>query len=191
MLFSDRLSMQEMMKGADRQALLEALLHDFRKAFPDLTFELRLEFPIVNAQAIALADKRIVAIYGGLGLHPKLGSDALTFIILHEAGHHLANGCRSSLNPALACECTSDHWAVTTGMTKLLQKSGRRLRLTVALGELDQVMGPRQPLKDRYTRSTERISTYNCWARGWSSRSRALCKRAQPPVVQGSCITYV
>ncbi len=191
MLFSDRLSTQEMMKGADRQALLEALFYDFRKAFPDLTFELRLEFPIVNAQAIALADKRIVAIYGGLGLHPKLGSDALTFIILHEAGHHLADGCRSSFNPSLACECTSDHWAVTTGTTTLLRKSGRRLRLRVALGELDQVIGPRQPLKDRYTRFSGRISTYNCWAGGWPSRSRALFKRAQPPIVQGSCITHV
>jgi hypothetical protein len=191
MLFSDRLPKEEMLQSADRGALLEALLLDFAKAFPDLTFELRLDFAIVNAQAIPLKDNRIVAVYGGLGLHPKLGAEALTFILLHEAGHHLAKGCRSRLNPSLACECASDHWAITVGKDRLLLKSGRRLRLRAALEELDQIMGSGQRPKDRYIRSIKKRSTYSCWAQGWSSRRRALFKTAQPPSVQGFCITYV
>ena len=52
MLFCDRLSERELLeaKAADREGMLEMLLNDFRKAFPDLTFELQLDFTIVNAQ---------------------------------------------------------------------------------------------------------------------------------------------
>jgi hypothetical protein len=190
MLFSDRLSEQEVLeaKTANSENLLETLLRDFRKAFPDLTFELQLDFAIINAQAIALGDKRIVAIYGGLALHPKLGAEALTFIILHEAGHHLAEGCRSKRDRSLACECASDHWAVTAGKDRLLQKSGRRLRLRAALAELDQIMSPRQPPKDRYIK---KASTSGCWAKGWSLRRRALFELTQPPAIEGCCITCV
>ena len=190
MLFCDRLSEQEVLeaKAANRESVLEVLLNDFRKTFPDLTFELQLDFTIINAQALTLEDKRTVTIYGGLALHPRLGAESLTFILLHEVGHHLAEGCRSGRDPSLACECASDYWAVTVGTDTLLQKSGRHLRMRVALEELNQVMSPRQPSKGGYTKKT---STSGCWARGWSSRSRALLERAQSPAITGCCITYV
>src|SRR6476646_5481077 len=122
MLFSDRLSEQEYReaKSADREMLLDVLLVDFRKAFPDLTFELQSNFLIINAQAHALEAKRIVTIYGGLAFHPKLGAQSLTLIILHEVGHHLASGCRSRRDPSLACECAADNWAATAGADTLL-----------------------------------------------------------------------
>jgi hypothetical protein len=190
MLFSGRLSEREMLegKGAKRRTLLDSLINDFRKAFPDLIFELRLDFSIINAQAFRLGDKRVVALYGGLGFHPRLGIETLTFIILHEIGHHVAKGCRSKRDPSLACECASDHWAVTAGADKLLKKSGRRLRLRAALTELDQIMGPRQAQKDGYTK---RASTFGCWAEGWPLRSSALFERIQPPTIEGHCITHV
>jgi hypothetical protein len=181
-------------KGTNRQTLLDILLSDFGNAFPDLTFELGLDYPIINAQALALRDKRVVKIYGGLALHPKLGAEALTFITLHEAGHHLARGCRSGRDPSLACECASDYWAVTVGANRLLQKSGRRLQVRAALQELDQVMTPGQPSKRRYTtndRSSKGISTSGCWARKWSLRSSALFERARPPMISGFCISYI
>jgi hypothetical protein len=190
MLFCDRLSQQEMLeaKAANRESMLEMLLTDFRKAFPDLTFELQLDFTIINAQAMRLQDKPTVIIYGGLALHPKLGAESLTFILLHEVGHHLAEGFRSARDRALACECASDHWAVTVGTDTLFQKSGRHLRIPVALEELKQVMSPRQLSKRMYTKRT---STTGCWARGWSARSRALLERAQSPAITGCCIPYV
>jgi len=135
-----------------------------------------------------LDGRRIVTIYGGLAFHPKLGAQSLTFIILHEAGHHFARGCRSRRDPSLACECASDHWAATVGKDTLLQKSGRHLRIAVALEELGHVMGRRQPSKGRYTKRT---STSGCWAQGWSLRSRALFEQARPPMNSGCCITYV
>jgi hypothetical protein len=190
MLFCDRLSEQEVLeaKAANRESILEMLLNDFRKAFPDLTFELQLDFTIVNAQAMKLQDKPTVTIYGGLALHPRLGAESLTLILLHEVGHHLAEGCRSGRDPSLACECASDHWAVTVGTDTLLQKSGRHLRKRAALEELSQIMSPRQPSKGSYTKRT---ATSGCWARGWSLRSRALFERARPPTINGCCITYV
>ncbi len=142
MLFCDRLSEQEVLeaKAANRENVLEMLLDDFRKAFPDVTFELQLDFTIINAQAMRLQDKPTVIIYGGLALHPRLGAELLTFIILHEVGHHLAGGCRSARDRSLACECASDYWAATLGADALLQKSGRRLRMRAALEELSRVM---------------------------------------------------
>ncbi len=190
MLFCDRLSERELLeaRAADREGMLEMLLNDFRKAFPDLTFELHLDFTIVNAQAITLQDGPTVTIYGGLALHPRLGAESLTFILLHEVGHHLAEGCRSGRDPSLACECASDHWAVTVGTDKLLQKSGRHLRMRVALEELNEVMSPRQLSNGRYT---NRTSKSGCWARGWPSRRRALLAQARSPMIMGSCVTYI
>ena len=190
MLFSDRASKHKLLKAGrrERENLLEMLIGDFRRAFPELTFELQLDFKIINAQSLNLQGKRIVTIYGGLALHPRLAADSLTLILLHEVGHHLADGCRLVRNPSLACECASDHWAVTTGMDTLLQKSGRRLWIADALEELDQIMSPRQQRLGRYTKTT---STSGCWARGWSSRNRALFVKARSPTTKGCCINYV
>jgi hypothetical protein len=190
MLFCDRLPELEMLgaKRANRENLLEGLLSDFRKTFPDLTFEPQLDFPTINAQAFGLNDKRIVTIYGGLALHPKLGAESLTLIILHEAGHHLAQGCRSKRDPSLACECSADYWAATIGTESLRLRSGRSFQMYVAIKELDQVMNPRQPSKGKYIKEN---SPSDCWAGGWSSRRRALLAQARSPMIAGCCITYI
>ena len=67
MLFCDRLCERELLeaKAANRESMLEMLLNDFRKAFPDLTFELQLDFTIINAQAMTLQNRPTVTIYGG------------------------------------------------------------------------------------------------------------------------------
>jgi hypothetical protein len=190
MLFCDHLSNQEVLeaKKTNREDLLEELLIDFRKTFPDLTFELQLDFSIINAQALRLGNNRLVTVYGGLALHPSLGLDGLTLIVLHEVGHHLAEGCRSKRDPSLACECVADHWAVTTGMANLCLKTDRSLQMQVAVEELDQVMGPRQPSKGEYSKTIKRSG---CWAGGWSSRRQALLVRERSPQATGCCISYI
>lgn len=128
----------------ERLALLDAMLIDFRTAFPDLHFELRLDRRVINAQAIVLDGKRSVLIYGGLALHPILAEDSLTFVFLHEVGHHLAVGPRLPFNLSLACDCVADDWAAGEGSDVLHLRSGRRLEIRKALDELGRLMDERQ-----------------------------------------------
>lgn len=190
MLFCDHLTLQEVLeaKQTDREGLLAGLLIDFRKTFPDLTFELQLDFSIINAQALRLANKQLVTIYGGLALHPRLGSDGLTLIILHEVGHHLAEGCRSKRDPSLACECAADYWAVTAGLTNLRLRTDRSLQVQVAVQELDAVLSPRQPSKGKYTK---RNKSSGCWAGEWPSRRRSLLAKDRSPQTTGCCISNI
>src|SRR5438045_4633221 len=128
MLFSDFLP-SVARPDVSRLALLDAILTDFQQAFPDLHFELRLDRRIINAQAIVLDEKPSILIYGGLGLHPSLAEASLTFVFLHEAGHHLGTGPRLPFNVTLACDCIADHWATGQGAELLLRKSGRQLQI--------------------------------------------------------------
>jgi hypothetical protein len=190
MLFCDHLSRQEVLeaKQTNREDLLAGLVTDFRKTFPDLTFELQLDFSIINAQALRLANKQLVTIYGGLALHPRLGSDGLTLIVLHEVGHHLAEGCRSKRDPSLACECAADYWAVTTGAADLRLRTNRSLRMQVAVEQLDAVLSPRQPSKGKYTKTNK---SSGCWAGGWPSRRSALLARDRSPQTTVCCISHI
>ena len=152
-----------------RLALLDAILHDCKKAFPDLHFELRLDRKIINAQAILLEERRCALIDGGVGLHPTLGEHSLTFAFLHEAGHHPASGPRSPFNVTLKCDCAADRWATTEGADILHRMSGRRLQIAVALRELDCLM---RELGELSNYSDERPST--CWNGQWSQRKQAI-----------------
>jgi hypothetical protein len=187
MLFGDRLSPRDIVnaKKAGREALLEAILSDFRTAFPDIAFELKLDFSSINALAMNLQDERKVTIYGGLALHPKLGADSLVFVLLHETGHHLSDGCRLVRDPALACECAADRWAMTEGSEQLLKASGRRFDVDAALSELSVMMTTGQQSRAKYSRKM-----VVCWAKSWDLRRRALQQRMRAPTASESCITY-
>jgi hypothetical protein len=150
---------------SSRIDLLNAILLDFQSAFPDLHFELRLDRRVINAQAIVLIEKRCVLIYGGLALHPSLAEASLTFVFLHEAGHHLASGPRSPFNVTLRCDCAADLWATGAGAETLAQKTGRQLQLDQALPELDRLM---KDLQNTSHSSQDCFSS--CWNRRWSHR---------------------
>jgi len=169
MLFSDFLP-RDVLPKPKRLALLDTLLVDFEKAFPDLRFELRLDRRVVNAQAILLDGKRCVLIYGGIVLHPGLAHDSLTFVVLHEAGHHLARGARLPFNPSLACECVSDHWAAGDGAEILYRKTGRQFQISKAVIELENLLSTEQQFESAHPE--KHIS--NCWNRKWLQRRNAL-----------------
>jgi hypothetical protein len=191
MLFCDRLSELEMVeaKKTGRETLIRGIVSDFQNTFPDLTFKLQLNFRSINAIAMRLQDRRSVTIYGGLALHPSLAADSFTFVLLHESGHHLADGCRLVRDPSLACECVADYWALTTGADRLQQQSGRCLNVDAALAELSDVMGsPGTGQKLNTIYSERRVSA--CWAKTWTLRSRALHQRTRPPTSIGCCVTY-
>ena len=167
MLFGNFLP--EVRSEPERVRLIDGMLTDFRTAFPDLVFELRLIQRVVNAQAILLYGKCCVLIYGGLALHPRLAENSLMLVFLHEVGHHLASGPRLPFNLSLACECVADNWATGEGSDILYRKSGRRLQVGKALDELEGLMDVRQ---DSELRPEEQTS--NCWQHKWMLRKKVL-----------------
>jgi hypothetical protein len=172
-LFSDFLSDEDASStvASDRHEILGPMVDDFRRAFPDISFELRLDRRVINAQAIALAGKRAVLLYGGLALHPRLGEDALTFCLLHEVGHHLANGNRLSCDVSLACECAADYWASTEGVKVLRKISGRSFKMAKAMDDLSHVIRMQQGEDALDFREIEILP---CWSRYFSLRKQAL-----------------
>jgi hypothetical protein len=174
-LFSDFLSEEDTRYAIanGRPEIVVSIVDDFERAFPDLIFEMRLDRRVINAQAIALAGKKSVLLYGGIALHPHLGPDALTFCLLHEVGHHLANGNRLPCNASLACECASDYWASTTGADLLREISGRNFEMEKAMDELAHVIEQRQASRN----------WQECWGQCFCLRRKALIN---PPKSQPS-----
>jgi hypothetical protein len=168
MLFGDFLP--EVCPKPERLALLDAILIDFRTSFPNLHFELRLDRRVINAQAILLDRKRCVLIYGGLALHPSLAENSLTFVFLHEVGHHLAVGPRLPFNLSLACDCVADNWAVGEGSEILRRKSGRLLQIGKALMELENLMSAGE--EPELHHPEEQVS--RCRNRKWALRKGGL-----------------
>jgi hypothetical protein len=169
MLFSDFLPQGEKPEP-ERFALIDKMLVDFSEAFPDLHFELRLDRKVINAQAILLRGRRCVLIYGGIALHPKLGEQSLTFVFLHEAGHHLGVGPRLLFDPSLACDCVADSWAAQEGAEILFQITGRRLQIEMAVSELDLLM----PAERDHQLLPVEMRASSCWNGKWAQRRTAL-----------------
>lgn len=173
-----------MQTSADRWALVKSLIVAFHSAFGSLNFQLIAASPTINAQAIVLGQSPYVRIYGGLAFHPLLGSDAITFALLHETGHHLAVGCRQPWNPWIACECVADLWAANEGSEILERATGHRFNARRALESLeavvddcgcyrkDQLAEFGLPLEDRRA----------CWALSWSKRKQSILTKALMPI---------
>jgi hypothetical protein len=177
MLFDKVLTDQDScVEPSVRHTQLKAIMSDFRYAFPDLTFQVELGFRFVNAQAVVIGDEKCVKLYGGLALHKALGEDALTFIFLHEAGHHLSTGARLPFCSSLACECASDSWAGTQGATRLRRRAGRTFDTRQAICELSNLIPKVRSDKKRWLRIGSQ-----CWQHNWDDRQRALLTTAASP----------
>jgi hypothetical protein len=123
-------------RSSGRKALIVGLAHTFRMTFPVLKFRIFGKIAAINAQASVRNGVRSVDFFGGLAFHPAVDRDALVFIYLHEAGHHLSRGCRHPCNAQIACDCAADSWAVTEGAAKLARNNCEFV-LPVALAELE------------------------------------------------------
>jgi hypothetical protein len=159
-------------RSRTRQAFLDETLNSFRLTFRELRFELDAKNNAVNAQALVLRAGRIVRLYGGLAFHPKVGEQLLTFVLLHETGHHLSSGCRLPWDQRLACECASDHWAVTEGAGALRSSAGARLVVPSVIHQMDSFS--QQHDRRLVLSSTERRG---CWAFTLSARKRSIASK--------------
>jgi hypothetical protein len=156
-------------QGARARDVAELLGH-FSRQFPQISYELSVSPMLLNAQALVLSGQRIVKLYGGLAFHSLIDTDALTFILLHETGHHLATGSRLPWNPFLACECQADIWALAQTTSGA---SWCTLNLQKALSDLDSAFRltahyPTRPI------SAGSKALHECWSTEWQKRSMAL-----------------
>jgi hypothetical protein len=156
--------------------LVQEIFSDMQRAFPQLVFEFDEASTTVNAQAINHGETRIVRLYGGLPFHPGVGCDGIVFVLLHEAGHHLASGGRLGQSPILACECAADHWVLKHGAAQLERLAGRSLAMDRAVQSLD-VLAALQPSLSLASTVNPRI----CWSWSWSKRKKILTSNEESP----------
>lgn len=99
-----------------------AVISQFQRRFPDLTYEFDLDIRIANAQAVIHDDRRLVRVYGGLVRHRKLTSAGLAFVLAHETGHHVAGPPWHPVLRWLSSEERSTEWAMTEGLQLVFGK---------------------------------------------------------------------
>jgi hypothetical protein len=99
-----------------RRRVLSDLFKKFRRAFPEVTYELLWESPTINAQAWRLGSARFVRVYGGLVRHPTITKYGLALMLAHETGHHLGGLPRDPDMTWMTWQGQADYWAARTGM---------------------------------------------------------------------------
>ena len=102
-----------------RRRVVLDLLDKFRRAFPEVTYELLWESPAINAQAWRLGSTRYVRVYGGLVRHQAITKYGLALILAHETGHHLGGLPRDPAMPWLTWQGQADYWAARTAMPRI------------------------------------------------------------------------
>lgn len=154
-------------RSSGRRSLIANLAQVFRLTFPMLEFRILDKIAAVNAQASVRDGLRSVDIFGGLAFHPAVDRDALVFIYLHEAGHHLGHGCRHPCNTQIACDCAADYWAVSEGKPKLA-RNNCDFALPVALAQLEIAANLVERSRDA------RDAPERCKFSHWASRKQNL-----------------
>jgi hypothetical protein len=138
-----------------------------------LEFRIFDRIAAVNAQASVRNGLRSVDFFGGLAFHPTADRDALVFVYLHEAGHHLSLGCRHPWNAQIACDCAADCWAITEGKAKMA-RNNCDFDLPVALAQLEIAA-------NLVERSSSSQARERCAVSDWAKRKqRLLCAVSVP-----------
>lgn len=167
-------------RTAARRALVGNLIGIFAASFPSVRFQIVDKVTAVNAQASISNDVRSVNLFGGLAYHPKVGHDGLVYVLLHETGHHLGEGCRMPWMSELACDCAADFWAVTQGRTALARNHCEFV-VETALAQVERAAGLKAGASARAGRAS-------CSFLDWNKRKQRLI-RAEPHLREACAIT--
>lgn len=163
-----------------RRSLLSELRIAFQSAFPAIQYQIFSELNLLNGQALLLGTQRIVRLYGGVALHPAMGRDGLAFTLLHETGHHLAEGARLPWNPLLACECVADFWAFHLGYKMLSNSTGWTVNIPKALDEVSTLIETEANGTNVVPQTGER-DLGACWAMRWHDRRASILAERSIP----------
>jgi len=173
MLFSQSVTPTEkLITTGMRERQIFGLLKSFSRQFPTISYELVPSPALLNAQALILIGRKVVKLYGGLAFHPRLDTDAIAFVLLHETGHHLADGSRLPWNPFLACECQADQWALRNGAVAGIGQ----VDFMKALSDLDALF-----LRCVSSIEAKRHRGDRCWTSDWDKRRRSLLSNETLP----------
>ena len=112
-----------------RRRVLSDLFTKFRRAFPEVTYELLWESPTLNAQAWRLGSARFVRVYGGLVRHPAITKYGLALMLAHETGHHLGGLPRDPHMTWMTWQGQADFWAARTGMPQVFGPKADQMTL--------------------------------------------------------------
>jgi hypothetical protein len=153
-------------RSRDRHDLLSELVSVFARCFPSIRYRVLGSVNVVNAQASVAQDGPLVDLLGGLVFHRAIGREGLLWTLLHETGHHLGKGSRLPWAD-LACECTADRWALTSGRKRLCAE-GVEFDLGTALGEIERASRPPNG------RRRSKPANGACVATSWRKRKQAL-----------------
>lgn len=153
-------------RSSRRRDILEPVFQAVRAAFSSIEFSVLGNISAINAQACISNSVRRVNVCGGLAYHPAIGHDALVFVLLHETGHHLSNGCRMRWFPELACDCAADHWAVTEGR-EIVARHGCDYVVIRALEQIEEASGAR-------SKPVSKTPNSRCPSLDWRRRRRQL-----------------
>jgi hypothetical protein len=164
-----------------RHSLLSELLAAFQSSFPAIRYQIFSELNLLNGQALLLGTQRIVRLYGGVALHPAMGRDGLAFALLHETGHHLADGARLPWNPLISCECVADFWAFDLGHKILSNSTGWTVNIPKALDEVNALIETEADGTNVPQQADVR-DFGACWAMRWNDRRASILgERSIPP----------
>ena len=125
-----------------RRRVLLVLFKKFRRAFPEVTYELLWESPTINAQAWRLGSARFVRVYGGLVRHPAITKYGLALMLAHETGHHLGGSPRDPAMPWMTWQGQADYWAASVAMPRIWgpRASGATVRAAREISNLHRML---------------------------------------------------
>jgi hypothetical protein len=112
-----------------RRKVIDGLLDQFGRAFPQITYELGWSSATVNSQAWQLGTTRYVRVYGGLVRHPKMTRPGLALMLAHETGHHLGGPPYDPAMSWISWQGQADYWAAHVGMKKVFGADADRMTL--------------------------------------------------------------
>lgn len=169
-------------RSSKRRKLLSETINFVRSVFPSVNIRVLDGVSAVNAQASLSNGQQIVDIFGGLAFHPAVQADALQFVLLHEIGHHLADGARMTSGSPFACDCAADNWAILEGFP-IIRKNGCKLNIDLAIERLEEALSEVIGSIDGFE-----VQDKNCWCWNWPRRKQYLMSGKVPKVE--SCLMF-
>lgn len=111
---------------------VEGVVEQFRKAFPEIDYDILWSSRTCNAQAFVEEGQKRVRLYGGLARHRAMSVAGIAWVLAHETGHHLAGRPFHAQFSWISSEERADEWAASVGLPKAF--GGRLAKRYASLG---------------------------------------------------------